>query len=237
MSIHIRRIERPSDPAIMAFGELQERVFPDPELLIPPHVLPHMLARQTPQRRNFMLVAEAEGQVVGGALFHYLASSQTGFSSFLAVAPEWRGQGIARQLHQARWTTLESAGPVHGLFIDVVAPERLVPEELARERAYGLDPADRRRIFHRLGFRRVDVAYYQPADGPGEEPITTMDLLYCPKEPADWVATDLVAGTMHAYWTPWLGRETADREAAALRRRCGGDRVALKPAYEGAPGR
>ncbi|HYG60084.1 MAG TPA: GNAT family N-acetyltransferase [Symbiobacteriaceae bacterium] len=229
-TIHIRRVADPGDPAIAAFGALQERVFPDPDLLIPPHVMPFMVARQTKERRNILLVAEVEGAVVGGTLFHYLAVPQTGFSSFMAVAPECRGQGVARKLHQARWATLITEGPVHGIFIDVVAPERLPPEDLARERAFGLDPADRRRVFHRLGFRRVDVAYYQPPGGPGEEPITTMDLLYCPHEPADFVATDVVVGTMHAYWTPWLGRQTADTHAAELRRRCGGDQVALKQA-------
>ncbi len=58
-----------------------------------------------------------------------------------------------------------------------------------------------------------------------------MDLLFCPRKPhEDWVATDLVVGTMHAYWTPWLGRAAADRNAAEVRRLCGGVRVRLLPA-------
>lgn len=232
--IAIRTITDPADPAIAAFGELQERTFPEPDMLIPPEYLPAMLARSTPARRNLMLVAEADGAVLGGAVFHYFAGPNTGFSSFLAVAPEVRGRGMARQIHQARFAALDEAAgeraPVHGLFIDVVAPGRLTPEEVARERAVGADPVDRRRIFQRLGFRKVDVAYFQPAEGSGGEPITTMDLLYCPRTAADWVATDLVVETMHAYWAPWLGRAAADRNAAELRRRCGGERVALLPA-------
>jgi GNAT superfamily N-acetyltransferase len=231
MAILIRPVTSAEDPAIVAFGALQERAYADPDLLIPPEVLPDMLARQTRERRNLMLVAEQDGTVVGGTVFHYFRGTNTGFSSFLAVAPELRGQGLARRIHEARFAALDEAAvpqaPVHGLFIDVVAPERLSQEELARERAFGLDPMDRRRIFQRLGFRKVDVAYYQPPDGYGGEMVTTMDLLYCPREPADWVTTDLVVGTMHAYWTPWLGRKAAGTHGAELRRRCGGERVAL----------
>lgn len=232
--IRIRPITDPGDPAIAAFGRLQERTFADPELLIPPQALPRLLLRQTAERRNFLLVAEAGGTVVGGTVFHYFPGPNSGFSSFMAVAPELRGQGLARRLHGARLALLDAeAGeraPVCGLFIDVVAPERLTPAEMERERAVGADPVARRRIFHRLGFRRVDVAYYQPPDGPGAAPVTTLDLLYCPRTEADAVATDLVVATLHAYWAPWLGRPAADRHAAELRRRCGGDQVPLRPA-------
>lgn len=229
----IRQVMEPDDPAIRAFGALQERVYADPDLLIPAEVLPVMLSRQGPERHNLMLVAESEGTVVGGAFFHYLARANAGFSSFLAVDPTWRGRGLARRLHEARSVLLDqvAGAPVAGLFIDVVAPERLTPEEVAQERAVGSDPFLRRMVFDRLGFRKVDVAYFQPAEGSGGEAITSMDLLFCPRTPSDdWVATDLVVGTMQAYWTPWLGQAVADRNAAELRRLCGGERVRLVPA-------
>lgn len=229
----IRALTDPADPAIAGFGRLQGQTYPEPDMLIPPRALPGLITHQTPERRNLMLVAEAAGTVVGGTVFHYFTGPNTGFSSFMAVAPGARGLGLARRLHAARLAALDAAAgaqaPVHGLFIDVVAPERLTAAELAREKAVGADPVARRRVFHRLGFRRVDVAYYQPPDARGGAPITSMDLLYCPRVPADRVATALVAGTMHAYWAPWLGR-AADLHAAELRRRCGGDHVALRPA-------
>ncbi len=230
--IQVRQITDPADPAIAAFGRLQDRAFPEPELLIPPSIFPRMLATRTAERRNLMIVAEAGAEVVGGALFHYFPGVNTGFSSFLAVAPEVRGQGVARRLHEARFAALDreaaEQAPVHGVFIDVVAPERLSEAERERERAVGSDPVARRRIFHALGFRKVDVAYYQPDN---HEPITNMDLLYCPRHPAERIPTELVAATMHAYWRPWLGAAVAAREADLLRRRCGGETVALLPAY------
>jgi GNAT superfamily N-acetyltransferase len=234
MPIQIRAVTDPHDPAIAAFGEVQDRTFPEPDMLIPPAYFPRMLATQTAERRNLMLVAEQEGAVVGGALFHYLAEPNSGFSSFMAVAPEVRGQGVARTLHTARFARLDeaagAAAPVSGIFIDVVAPERLTAAEVERERSVGADPWVRRRIFQRLGFRRVDVAYYQPPEGSGGEAITNMDLLYAPRTPADVVPAALVVRTMRAYWTPWLGRPVAERHAEELRRRCGGEFVALRPA-------
>jgi GNAT superfamily N-acetyltransferase len=233
--IKVRTVRDPADPAIAGFGHLQERTYADPEMLIPPQVLPRMLATQSPQRHNLMLVAEEGAEVVGGAVFHYFPGPNTGFSSYMAVAPEGRGQGLARRLHEARFALLDAeAGeraPVAGLFIDVVAPERLTPAELEQERAVGSDPVARRQIFHRLGFRRVDVAYEQPAEGSGGDAVTNMDLLYCPRTPADAIPAKLAAETMRAYWTGWLGRAAANRNADELRRRCGSELVALKPAY------
>lgn len=232
--IRIRSVRDPADAAIQKFGKLQERTYGDPEMLIPPAVLPRILATQTPERQNLMLVAEQGDEVVGGALFHYLAVPNTGFSSYLAVAHESRGHGLARQMHEVRFALLDEAAgeraPVAGVFIDVVAPERLTPEELAQERAVASDPFVRRRIFQRLGFRRVDVAYEQPAEGSGGVPVTNMDLLYCPRTPAETVPTALVVETMRAYWLAWIGRRAADRNAAELERRCGGAEVALRAA-------
>jgi len=232
--LSIRQVTDPRDPAIAAFGRLQDRTYADPDLLIPASVLPRMLATRTGERINLMLVAEQGGEVVGGTFFHYFSGTNTGFSSFLAVAPEVRGRGVARALHAARFDLLDreagAKAPVHGVFIDVVAPERISAEELAAERRVGMYPWDRRRIFHRMGFRKVNLAYFQPAEGSGGTPITTMDLLCCPHTPADAVRADLVVGTMLAYWTPWLGRATAERNSAELRRRCGGETVALLPA-------
>lgn len=85
-------------------------------------------------------------------------------------------------------------------------------------------------------------------------PVTNLDLLYCPREPAETVPTErvletegaslqkaseialpytslsLVLETMRAYWTPWLGASRAKREVEKLRRRAGGEVLRLLPA-------
>jgi GNAT superfamily N-acetyltransferase len=236
--ISVRRVTDPNDPAITSFGRLQRAVYFAPETLIPGEYIGSMLGGPTGERMNVFLVAEADGRVIGGALFHAFAATRTGFSSFLGVARDWRGHGVARRLHAARLEALEQVlnGPIHGVFIDVVNPSRQPANELEREVAVGSDPCGRRRAFQRLGFRQVDIRYEQPVGGPGGGPVTVLDLLYCPRSPATSVSTTLVAETMRQYWSPWLGPARARRHADELRLRSGGSSdLALLPADADCP--
>jgi GNAT superfamily N-acetyltransferase len=221
--IAVREVTNPHDPALQGFDRLQRDVYFAPETLIPGQYIGPMLGSPTGPRHNVLLVAELDGRVVGGAFFHAFLELRTGFSSFLGVAREVRGQGVARQLHEARFAALERAlnGPVEGVFIDVVSPARQSRAERDREAQVGSDPCDRRRAFQRLGFRLVDVRYEQPVGGPGGGPVTTLDLLYCPRQASAFVRTELVVGTMRAYWTPWLGQSRAQRHARELEERAG----------------
>jgi len=220
MSVVVREVSDPDDPAIAGFGAMQNAAYFAPETLIPAQYIPRLLAGETGPRRNFLVVAELEGRVVGGALFHWLADAGSGFSSFLGVDRALRQQGVARRLHEQRFRILDRAagGRVPGVFIDVVNPARLSNQDLERERRAGSDPWDRRRAFERLGFKQVDIRYEQPVGGPGGGPVTILDLLYCPHEPASTVATRLVVATMRAYWSPWLG-QSAERHARELESR------------------
>jgi GNAT superfamily N-acetyltransferase len=227
--VSVREVTDPDDPAIAAFGRMQTAAYFAPETLIPATYIPMLLSAETGTRRNFLIVAEVDGRVVGGALFHWLAEAGSGFSSFLGVDRHFRGQGIARRIHEERFRMLDRAagGHVAGVFIDVVNPTRMSSQELARERRAGSDPWGRRRAFERLGFRQVDIRYEQPVGGPQGGPVTILDLLYCPHEPADWAPTALVVATMRAYWSSWLGR-AAERHARELQSRAhGAERLAL----------
>lgn len=217
----IREVRDPYDPAIAGFGKMQEAAYFAPETLIPGRYIPQLLADPT---RNFLIVAELDGRVVGGTLFHWLAEAGSGFSSFLGVEREWRGHGIARRLHQKRFEVLDgmAGGPVAGVFIDVVSPIRLPPAEFEREHKAGTDPFERRQVFAQLGFCQVDIRYEQPVGGPNGGPVTILDLLFCPHEPTDEVPTSLVVATMQAYWTPWFGRPGAIRHAHELEARAHG---------------
>jgi len=222
-NVTIREVTDPDDPAIEGFGRMQTAAYFAPETLIPAQYIPRLLGRDTGTRRNFLVVAETDGRVVGGALFHWLSEAGSGFSSFLGVERQMRGRGVARALHEARLRILDIAagGHAEGVFIDVVNPTRMSSAELERERGMGSDGWNRRRAFEHLGFRQVDIRYEQPVGGPNGGPVTVLDLLYCPHEPAEQVATSLVVATMRAYWSAWLGRD-AERHAAELRARAGG---------------
>jgi GNAT superfamily N-acetyltransferase len=230
--IAIREVTDQHDPAIAGYGRLQQSVYYAPETLIPASMIPSLLGDGARERLNVLLVAESDGRVVGGTLFHGFRETRTGFSSFLGVAREARGQGVARRLHLARFEALERllVGPVHGVFIDVVSPVRMPPEEIEREHAVGSDPRGRRRAFQRLGFRQVNVRYEQPVGGPDGGPVTILDLLYCPRQPTDSVPLERVTETMRAYWAPWLGPARASRHAGELAARAADDPVELLPA-------
>ncbi len=237
--MQIRRVTDPNDPAIAAFGALQNSVYFEPEMLIPAGYIRQLLGDSAGGRRNVLLLAEADDSVLlGGTLFHFLPGAQAGFSSFLGVALEARGQGVARRLHDARWQALSelSDGSCRALFIDVVNPERESAEQRELERQAGSDASQRRHSFHALGFRTVDLAYEQPVGGddPGLDgggPVTDMDLLAYLPGGGERLSAALVADTMRTYWTPWLGRERAD--AAAVKLQAGQGEVALLPAWEG----
>jgi hypothetical protein len=224
MSVVIRGVSDPHDAAIEGFGEMQNAAYFAPETLIPARYVPRLL-EWTPgdARRNFLIVAESNGRVIGGALFHWLADAGSGFSSFLGVAREFRRRGIARRLHEERFRSLDRAAGarVPGVFIDVVNPTRLSTEELERERQVGSDPWERRLAFERMGFRQVDIRYQQPVGGPNGGPVTILDLLFCPREPRATLPTRLVAATMRAYWSGWLGEDAA-KYARELEARAGG---------------
>ncbi len=217
----IREVLDAHDPAIAGFGKMQEAAYFAPETLIPGRYIPLLLVNP---RRNFLVVAELDGRVVGGTLFHWLAEAGSGFSSFLGVERALRRQGIARRLHEHRFEVLDRAAgePVAGVFIDVVSPTRMAPEEFERERNAGSDPFERRRAFAQLGFRQVDIRYEQPVGGPNGGPVTILDLLFCPHAPTDAVPTPLVVATMRAYWTGWLGSAGATRHAHELEARAQG---------------
>jgi GNAT superfamily N-acetyltransferase len=223
--MNIRRITNPVDPAVTAFVALQNSVYYEPDALIPGGAIRMMLSIPMTGRKNFLLVAEEEDAVaekptlLGGVLFHYFKKPNVGFSSFMGTSLAARGKGVGRALHEARFATLDevTGRRVHGIFLDSVAPERLTPEELEAEKRVSSDPAQRREVFHHLGFRKVAIRYEQPVGGPNGGPVTNMDLLYCPHDPADAVATDLVIATMQAYWSPWLGPVASRHHAKILK--------------------
>ncbi|AWN22070.1 GNAT family N-acetyltransferase [Deinococcus irradiatisoli] len=230
MAPTVRRVTDPHDPALSAFGRIQDASYYAPDMLIPADYFGQMIAGQDGGRRNVILVAEHGGEVVGGTLFHLLPSG-AGFSSFMGVAQSARGSGTARALHEARLEVIRQAGGV-GCFADAVHVSALSADDLAAEARVGSDPQLRRVKLGALGFCTVDVPYWQPVGGEDGGPLKDLDLLYCSLEPAGSVPVKLVSETMRAYWQGWLGPERARREAEALAGRARQDPLRLLPATQ-----
>jgi GNAT superfamily N-acetyltransferase len=232
-----RLITDPADPAIVAFGRVQNSSYSEPENLIPVSFLPRMIQWRDESRANFLLVAEENGVVLGGSVFHFMTAPNTGFSSFMAVTREARGRGIARALHEARFRALDDTAQalekpvVDGVFIDVMNPERMSAKEFDLEQSVGSDPFTRLKIFGKFGFRRVDIAYQQPTGGPNGGPITNLDLLYCPHPGTDTQSVPLekILGTMRAYWSAWLNEDRINTALERLRKLSPGSDVPLVP--------
>ncbi|GAA0506304.1 GNAT family N-acetyltransferase [Deinococcus depolymerans] len=230
----LRHVTDPSDPAIAAFGRVQEASYYAPDMLIPPEVFGQLITRRGPQREDRLLVAQTpEGEVLGGTLYALLPLPGelrgAGFNSFMAVTRAARGLGVGRALHGETLRVVRGAG-LAGMFADSVHPARQSGEDRAAEAATGVDPVQRRAALHALGLRTVDLPYWQPVGGPDGGPLTDLDLLYQPVHPAPTVPLALVTGVLRAYWTGWLGAERAQTEAQALAARAGNaDRVGLLP--------
>ncbi|MEW6421865.1 MAG: GNAT family N-acetyltransferase [Deinococcota bacterium] len=229
--ITVRHITDPHDAALTAFGRIQEESYYAPDMLIPPSAFPHLVVGgdRRPREDRILVAEDAAGRVLGGTVFHLLPGAA--FSSFLAVAPEARGQGISRALHSARLEAVRTCG-LAGLFADSVFAGRQDAQDREAEARAGTDAVTRRCALHALGYRTVDVPYWQPVGGPNGGPLTDLDLLYHPLNGAASVPTALVTGTLRAYWTAWLGQDRAKKEAEALAERAGSDTLALLPATE-----
>jgi hypothetical protein len=225
----------PADPRLARFAALLNATFPDPNSVLGLDRIQEFLRanRADSPRRFYVLVAEHNTAVVGGTVFSYVARSNCGFSEYIVVGTALRGVGIGRGLFDARKALLDAEAQRHGaahcrgLFIEVDNPERTPAGFVEAERQTALDPRQRLRIFDRLGFRRVDLAYVQPPLAPGKHAVDYMDLLFAPWA-SDWrsIPSEWIFDTLEAIWSAWSPATVASH-LARLRSAVSGPRVAL----------
>jgi len=186
MAIRIEEIVDPAHPALGRLAQLLRTTFADPNIVLDEARLRAAAGRRDAERSVHVLVAADGDTVAGGVVFSYVVPSRCGFSEYLVVDRAYRRAGLGRALVEARRATLDREARGHGapgargVFIEVENPERTPPEYLELERRTALDAWERLRVFHRLGFLRVDVTYRQPPLGPEKEAVDYLDLLFCP---------------------------------------------------------
>ncbi|THF69344.1 GNAT family N-acetyltransferase [Deinococcus sp. Arct2-2] len=226
LSVTVRRVLDPADPALPAFGRVQDESYYDPDTLMPPQMFPRLVSGP----RNRVLVAEDEsGQVLGGTVFHLMTAA--GFTSFTGVARQAQGRGVGWALHAAKLEEVRAAG-LAGIFADSVFAGRQDAEDREAEAKAGSSATARRAALHAWGLRTVDIPYWQPVGGPNGGPLTDLDLLYQPLDGSQTVPLDLVTQTLQAYWNGWLGQKRAAQEAQALADRAEAESLRLLPATE-----
>jgi GNAT superfamily N-acetyltransferase len=122
----------------------------------------------------------AASRVLAGFVFtEAFRESGCGLLTYLAVAPSFRGQGVAARLLAEAEQRLQEDMRRHGrtlqaVFGEINNPNRVSPGQDS------IDPRDRVRIFDRLGFRWVPIPYVQPALGPNQAKCYFLDLMVMP---------------------------------------------------------
>jgi GNAT superfamily N-acetyltransferase len=226
----LSEVTRPDDPRLVALSELLERTFADPDSVLGLGRIQQFLAdnTETSPRWFSVLVLEESNRVAGGSVFSYVPRTLCGFSEYLVVERESRGQGLGRKLFDRRKAILDARANGHcrGLFIEVDSPERTPPELLAAERETSLEVYQRLQLFAHLGFRRVEVAYVQPALGAGKQAVEYLDLLFSSWQIPPWsvVPLEVVTQTLAPIWSAWAA-EAAVGQLEQLRRSVGSARL------------
>src|SRR5262249_8268847 len=128
--IYIDEITRPDDPRLGDVAALLERTFSDPNSVLGLDRLHEFLSEGPRRGREFhVLVAQPSGagpgRVAGLSIFSYVPESNCGFSEYLVVDQDLRGQGEGRALFARRKMLLDADAvrhghrACHGVFIEV----------------------------------------------------------------------------------------------------------------------
>lgn len=209
--MEIRRLRGPDDGLLNAVAHLLEDTFSDPNTTLGVDRMREFLAspQHSPGREFFILTANDARHLLGVTIFSYVPASNCGFSEYLVVRRDARGQRVGRHLFDARLDRLHAAarqvGHPHarGLFIEVENPSRTPPDVLEAERSTAMDPDERLRLFAHLGFRRVDLRYVQPPLAAGKQPVDYLDLLFRPHTPCATIPRAWIVETLEPIWRAW----------------------------------
>lgn len=244
MSLTFRTIQDPHDPQLPIFSQLMHATLADPNIVLGLDRMQEFIQKRDQEegRRFFVGIVERDGRVIGGAVFNYSIRSNCGFSEYIVVARNYRGQGVGKLIFNERRRLLDEEARLwgharcHGLFIEVENPDRTPPQFLEAEQETALDAWDRWRLFHRWGFQVVDVPYVQPPLAPGKHPVDYMDLLFVPWEdraraqgriPASWIID-----TVEPIWRSWAPEEHRPHLEALIRHiEAKGPSVAIRPLF------
>ena len=76
----------------------------------------------------------AEGDVIGGALWEYFKSSECFLYTYLVITPKGRGTGLGRLLANAQWRAVrnrEKGGlPIRAIFTEMHDPAQVADPEV-----------------------------------------------------------------------------------------------------------
>jgi GNAT superfamily N-acetyltransferase len=166
--------------------------------------LPLMTATVPPTKPQVHLVLAVTGNgnaldadassILGGIIYEYYRSSKAALITYLCIAPNMRGKGVARFLvGQAIDDVRRANGPLP-VFAEAEDPallQSVVDGRLADTRLS---------VLSHLGFREIPIRYRQPALGPAKRPVENLKfLLFTAGRPASIDLSRLVE-FMHEFY-------------------------------------
>ncbi|CAN0506153.1 unnamed protein product, partial [Ectocarpus sp. 8 AP-2014] len=171
------------DPARFAcFVGLYLKAFPNFDEREDPSIWPSQLQSEpsADQPVFHILLAISERDTIQGAVvYEYYQNTSAGLLTYLLVADETRGQGLARRLIDAARLGLHHEAELHGRRLTGIFAEAEDPEKY-NAGPTEFDPTLRRQIFGRLGAANTGVPYVQPKLTSGSERCRHLDLLCFP---------------------------------------------------------
>lgn len=188
-------------PAGLAFREIDESpaglaalgrfyreryvaAFPDPDeresLANMRHYLALKAAGWYGPNNYHVVIAEVDGEPVGGVVFDYLAAPNAGVIEFLFVAGAFRSSGLGRALLDEAISILrDDARARRGRRLTAVVAEMNDPFHRPAT-PDNLDPFLRAAIWGRWGFHALGFPYVQPALSAGQQKVEGLLLIVRP---------------------------------------------------------
>ncbi len=191
-----------ADAAILRsfYNTVYVREFPNPDERESLENMESYLRERKPAgwygKNNYhIVVAELGGGAAALCVADYVAAANVGIIEFLVVAPELRGRGIGQlMLDHVEALGEADARRAHGSGLRGIVAEMNDPFRTAPA-ADTMDPFDRAALWHRWGFRLIDMPYVQPALSEGQSAVECLMLLGKPLLPPfdAWPAADVQA--------------------------------------------
>jgi hypothetical protein len=140
---------------------------------------------------------KADGSILGGSNFaSYLGknakelNAATAHDIYSFVRTESRGQGIATQIAQIRFSETEKlakakAGlnaPLVVIMSEQNSPLKMNLHEYLTDITMAMDPCDRLKAWGKVGYQAMAFSYVQPSLGEGLEAVRMLDLHVQPRE-------------------------------------------------------
>ncbi len=148
-----------------------------------------------------ILVVMEDEKPIAGSITDYLAEANAGVIEFLLVDPEYRGQGIAKQLLEFTEATLKKdAQNSLSRDLDLIVGEMNDPFKSGNAHD-NLDPFERAKIWHKWGYQKLDFPYIQPALSSDQIPVRHLLLMGKILNPdySTGLPSDLVKLIVHEY--------------------------------------